>query len=142
MSDTTAVDGKAIADQARADKHAEQEAMSEAERKKRRIMEARTKKTVMVEFDGETFQFRVLDGEEKDFIEDLGMMFAGASEEEALQSADADEYKNARDRITEMLADHCTEDAFDVAFWKQCYGGGERVSILQQIIEQQNDAGN
>jgi hypothetical protein len=41
-----------------------------------------------------------------------------------------------------MLAEHSTESAFDEAFWRQCYGGGERIGILQQIIEKQSDRGN
>lgn len=135
----------------REEEREQQEELTEGEKRKRRIMQQRLNRTVSVadnlgDEDGvsETYEFTVLDGEELDWLEDEPMSLVGTDEEE-MGSEETERYSRMKRRMTRMLVEHSSEDAFNYEFWKQAYGPEERAQLLGRIRREQNavdDEGN
>lgn len=119
----------------------QQEALTEAEKQKRRLMEAKRSETVFVDVEANDvsvdIEFRTLNGPAKDLIEEIGIRFGDVDEDEAASrmAESGDMYLENRARFAAMLADHAVDEAYDEQFFTEFFGGGERMSILGDIAD-------
>lgn len=107
-----------IQEEIREDQREQQRELSEAERTKQRILQAVESQTVTIEVVGEEIEMQILGGEEEDWLEDQIGAFSEKDDPDDLEEGEYSQYREARERLVEMLADHAVDAAYDYAFWK------------------------
>ena len=118
----------------------EAELLETSERAKS-VLDALTSETVHHRLGGKRLKFRVLDGATEDWIDDV----MGTIDDDIENNTEAfEEYREGRERITRILADHAVDDDFDYAFWKQVpqQKRYEALAAVRQGGEEADAAGN
>lgn len=98
------------------DKQERQQEFNKSLSKKERLERRRDARTTEVVLFDETLTFSFMDGEDAEWLEDLGEMFSGTDEED-LSDEQFVEYKRARERSKRMLGDLSRDPELDAEFW-------------------------
>lgn len=92
---------------------------TEAEKTKREILNAVKSQTVTVRVYGSPIEMSRLSGSEEDWIQDQIGGFSDVDDPDDLDDGEYQQYRRARERIVEMLAENAVDDAYDRDFWKE-----------------------
>lgn len=94
-------------------------AATEAEQTKRQILDAVKQRTVTIRVYGSPIEMSQLAGDEEDWIQDQIGGFSDVDDPDDLDEGEFEQYRRARERIVEMLAENAVDDAYDLEFWKK-----------------------
>lgn len=95
------------------------QAATEAEQTKQEILNAVKSQTVTVRIYGSPIEMSRLSGSEEDWIQDQIGGFSDVDDPDDLDEGEFEQYRRARERIVEMLAENAVDAAYDREFWKE-----------------------
>ena len=126
----------------------QQRELSEAEKQKRRVMEAKTRvdpdePPVSVSApDDEVYEFDVLPEARRIWVENTMLDFVGFDEED-LTGEQGQRMREVKNEVNNILGEHAVADAFDSEFWANYYGVEAKFTLVNDIHERAEErAGN
>jgi hypothetical protein len=140
---------EALVEDAAATEREQEQRLTEAEQQKRAIMRERSAvdesaAPIPASVGDWDFEFAPFPETVRVWLEDTSFEFLGI-DEESLQ-ADPERARKLRDvkeRQADLLEEHSKAAAYDAEFWRRYFGVEERMALIQQVIERQDErAGN
>lgn len=151
-SDDSGITGEAgferLVGEAAAEEREQQERLTEAEKQKQRIMRERSAiddaTPVEIDVDGYSIVFDPLPKKARVWMENSSFEFLGFDEDELRDHPEkGKQFRDVASRTVDILATSAQAAAYDADFWREWFALEERMGVISDILDAQDEqAGN